>query len=100
MKNEVKEKIINFIKWIKQECKDWKTLVVLIAVIIIMYFPVWGGYLLYYFFRWNCFLVMASAIFAFWLGPFTPFFPLCIAITLSIKKLMQLKNKKGDNYER
>ena len=93
----LKQKVINFLKWIKKECKDWKTLIVLMCVIIIMYSPVWLGYLLYFIFKWNWCLVMASVTAAFWFGPFTPFFPLCIAITLSIKKIIQFKNKKrGD----
>ena len=60
------------------------------------------GYLLYYIFKWNWCIVMGAVTFAFWFGPFTPFFPLCIAITLFIKKIMQVKKrKKGEqNYER
>ena len=97
----LKQKFINFLKWIKKECKDWKTLIVLICVIIIMYMPVWLGYLLYFIFKWNWCLVVASVTAAFWFGPLTPFFPLCIALTLSIKKVMQIKNKrKGENNER
>ena len=97
----LKQKFINFLKLIKKECKDWKTLIVLICVIIIMYMPVWLGYLLYFIFKWNWCLVVASVTAAFWFGPLTPFFPLCIALTLSIKKVMQIKNRrKGENNER
>ena len=99
-KKVVKQKAINVLAWLKKECKDWKTLIVLICVIIIMYIPVWLGYLLYFIFKWNWCLVMASVTAAFWFGPLTPFFPLCIAITLSIKKVMQIKNRrKGENNE-
>lgn len=91
---KVKEKTINLIEWLKKECKDWTTLIVFICVIIVMYMPIWGGYLLYYIFRWNWCLVMASVTFAFWFGPLTPFFPICIAITLSIKKLIEVKKRK------
>lgn len=95
MKKDLKKKTKNLFIWLKNECKDWRTFFVLICVIAIMYAPVWGGYLLYYIFRWNWCLVLASLTLTFWFGPFTPFFPLCIAITLSIKKLIQVKNKKN-----
>ena len=94
----LKEKVINFLKWIKNECKDWRTLILLICVILTIYSTVWLGYLLYFIFKWNWCLVMASVTAAFWFGPFTPFFPLCIAITLSLKKIIQIKNNKiGEN---
>ena len=100
MRNKtVKQKAINLWNWFKKECKDWKTLIVLICVIIIMYSPVWLGYLLYFIFKWNWCLVVASVTAAFWFGPLTPFFPLCIAITLSIKKVMQIKNRKRGEKE-
>lgn len=95
----------NFIEWLKNECRDWRTFVVLLCVIAVVYSPVWGGYLLYFIFKWKWCLVMASVTFTFWLGPFTPFFPLCIAITLFIKKIMQIvrikkykKNKKDKEH--
>ena len=98
-KKNVKQKAINIWDWFKNECKAWKTLIVLICVIVIMYSPVWLGYLLYFAFKWNWCLVMASVTAAFWFGPLTPFFPLCIAITLSIKKIMQVKNRRrGERY--
>ena len=92
----MKEKIYNFFRWLKNECKDWTTAFILIWVIAIVYFPVWGGYLLYAMFGWNWCAVMASSAAIFWLGPFTPFFPLCIAITLTIKKIMQIKKRENN----
>lgn len=48
MKKEIlTQKIINFFKWIWQECTDWKTFVLLLCVVFVMYAPVWGGYLLH-----------------------------------------------------
>ena len=39
---------------------------------------------------------MATVVLTFWAGPFTPFFPLAIAITLFIKKIMKFKkNREG-----
>lgn len=55
-------------------------------MIAVVYSPVWVGYLLYAAFGWEWASVMASACLVFWAGPFTPFFPICIGITLSIKR--------------
>lgn len=95
-KKVVKEKSINIFTWLKEECKDWRTFFILICVIIVLYIPVWGGYLLYFLFKWNWCLTMANLFVAFWAGPFTPFFPLAIAITLSIKKIMRIEKRKNN----
>ena len=89
----LKERIIRFLRWIWEQCKDWHTVVLLIFVIIVMYFPVWGGYMLYGMFGWGWCAAAASAYMLFWAGPFTPFFPLCIFITLSLKKLLGGRKK-------
>ena len=85
----IKEKIIQFFKWIKKECKDTKTLILFGIIVVIMYSPVWLGYLLFGIFKWTWCSVLASAYLAFWAGPFTPFFPCCIAATLAIKRIME-----------
>ena len=81
-------------EWLKKECKDGRTLVIFIIVLIVMYSPVWLGYLLYYIFKWKWSMIMATVVLTFWAGPFTPFFPLAIAITLFIKKIIKIKKKK------
>lgn len=63
-----------------------------------MYSPVWGGYLLHWLFDIKEASVVATAYLAFWAGPFTPFFPMCIAITLGIKRFFEkLKSRKDKN---
>lgn len=89
----IKNKVVNFLKWILKECKDKKTIIILLFVIIIMYFPVWGGFVLGGWLKWQWCYAVASAYALFWAGPFTPFFPVCIAITLGIKKLITKKHK-------
>ena len=86
MISKLKDKFVRFCRWIWQECKDTKTLLLLLLVIAVVYSPVWGGYLLYAIFGWEWASVMASACLVFWAGPFTPFFPICIGITLAIKR--------------
>ena len=89
-----KEKIKVFFRWIWQECKDIKTLGILLCVIAVVYSPVWGGYLLHAILGWKWASVMASACLLFWAGPFTPFFPICIGITLSIKRWLECRARK------
>ena len=88
---ELKNKFIAFLKEIKKELKDRRTILIFICVVIIMYIPVWGGYLLYWIFKWKWCIGMATMYAIFWAGPFTPFFPLCIAITFFIKKFWEGK---------
>ena len=41
---------------------------------------------------------VGSACFAFWLAPFTPFLPLCIGITLGIRKVIdKIRSKHRDS---
>ena len=82
----MKERIKNFLLWIWSECKDKRTVALLLLVMAVMHAPVWGGYLLHALFGWEWCSVAASAYLLFWAGPFTPFIPLCIAITLWIKR--------------
>ena len=88
------EKVKAFFRWIWKECRDWRTVVLLIAVVAVVYSPVWVGYLLKLIFGWNWAAVMATAVLLFWAGPFTPLFPLCIALTLTIKKWWEKRKKQ------
>ena len=88
------EKVKAFFRWILDECRDWRTVVLLIAVVATVYSPVWVGYLLKLIFGWHWASVMATAVLVFWAGPFTPFFPVCVALTLAIKKWWEKRKKK------
>lgn len=96
MKQKILKRIKNFLHWVWDECKDRKTIMLLLAVIVVMYAPAWGGFLLHAIFGWSWCSVIATAYVLFWAGPFTPFFPICIAITLSIKKATEVKKRKED----
>lgn len=80
------KKCKDFILWIWHECKDWRTVLLLGIVITVVYSPVWVCYLLYFIFKWKWCFVVATAILAFWAGPFSPFFVICVSITLAIKR--------------
>lgn len=88
--NKTKE----FILWVWHECKDWKTLVLLGMVCLVIGVPVWGGFLLGILFHWEWAYAVASVCWAFWMLPGAPFFALCVSITLIIKKFFKSIIKK------
>lgn len=75
-------------KWLWQQLKDWRNLVIFVIVFIVLSCEVWVPYLVYFITGSKWWLAIGSACWAFWLGPFTPFLPLCIVITLGIRKLI------------
>lgn len=93
MFSKLKDKFFSFCRWIWKECKDVKTFLLFLLVIAVVYSPVWGGHLLSAIFGWKWATAMASACLVFWAGPFTPFFPICVGITLSIKRLIKWRTK-------
>ncbi len=42
---KILEKTKDFLLWVWEECKDWKTLVLLGIVCVVIGLPVWGGVL-------------------------------------------------------
>ena len=66
---KLKNKFINFCKWVWSECKDWHTLVLFAIVVVLMYAPVWLGYILYFVFKSKWAMGVASAYLVFWAGP-------------------------------
>lgn len=84
-------------KWIWFNLRDWRTAIIFVIVFLVLSSEVWLFYLLGIiswgseFSKW-C-IGIASACWIFWLGPGTPFLPLCIAITAGIKALFN--NAKG-----
>ena len=92
--NWAKKKIIDFLKWLWQECKDWRTFVLLVIVCVVIGFPVWGGYLLYFITGWEWTLIVATALLAFWWLPGAPYFAVCVAVTLAIKRFFERRKEK------
>lgn len=71
--------------WIWVNIRDWRTAIIFIIVFLIVSSEVWLMYLLYFITGNAWFLGIGSACWIFWLGPGTPFLPLCIGITIGIK---------------
>lgn len=93
---KLKDKCIRFCQWIWQECKDIKTFFLLLIVIAVVYSPVWIGYLFNIVFGWKWASVISSAYLLLGVGPFTPFFPICIGITLYIKRWTEHRTQQKD----
>ena len=88
--NWAKNKIVRLAKWIWHECKDWKTFVLFVGVCFVVGIPVWLGYILSIVFHWAWASAVANAMLIFWnVVPGTPFFVVCLSITLGIKKIWE-----------
>ena len=86
--------VLSFFKWVWTECKDWRTLVLLGIICLILSSPIWIFGILYFTFHWEWALVAGLAVWGFWMLPGAPFFALSVSITLAIKKIFQ-KVKRG-----
>ena len=91
--------IKNFVVWVLKECKDWKTLILLGVVCLLLGFPVWAGYLLGFLFALEWAIITATIAWAFWMLPGAPFFALAVTITLAIKKIYEKYSKKEETIK-
>ena len=87
--DKIKIKLKELIHWVITELKDWHTIILFFIVCFIMYLPVFVGYGAHALFKISAGSIIATAYVVFWAGPFTPFFPLCLAITLFIKRILE-----------
>ncbi|MBE6557575.1 MAG: hypothetical protein E7661_00955 [Ruminococcaceae bacterium] len=104
MKKFIKKMIgkgIEFLKWLWAECKDWRTLVLLGIVSLVLSSPIWIFYALGFVFNWSWAFWVATAIWGFWWLPGAPFFAIAVSVTLAIKKIFEkVKEKKLRNAEK
>ena len=94
------KKFIDLNKWILAQLKDWKTFVLFLGVCAVMSVEVWLPYILGFVTGNKWWFGIGSAWWLFWIGPGTPFIPLCIAITLAIKKLFFKKRTRKNEREK
>jgi len=88
------KKLVNFFKFV---LKDKASKIIFVIVFLVMSSEVWLCYLLGFIFQNAWLLGIASACWLFWLGPFTPFLPICLAITAGIRALWGKLRKKGEH---
>ena len=87
----------DFLLWVWNECKDWRTLALLGIVCLAVGFPVWAGYLVGFLFHWEWALWVATICWGFWMLPGAPFITLCVTITLLIKRFFEKRRKNQRN---
>lgn len=89
-------KVWYFLKNLVKKLANPLNIIIFIIVLVVMYSPTWVGYLIYFISKNPYHLIYANAYALFWAGPFTPFFPLCLAITFGIRKIWDriFKNKQ------
>lgn len=75
------------ISWLIKQLKDKKNIVIFIIVFLVLSSEVWIPYLLAIITGNKWWWGIGSACWAFWLAPFTPFLPLCIALTFGVRKI-------------
>ena len=92
-------KIVSVWKWLWKQLKDWHNLVIFAIVFVVLSSEIWVPYLIGIITGDKYWFAIGSACWAFWLAPFTPFLPLCIAITLGIRKIIDhiKRRKDGDS---
>jgi hypothetical protein len=85
-------------KWLWKQLKDWRNAVIFAIVAIILSCEVWIPYIIGAITGDAYWFGIGSVCWAFWLAPFTPFLPLCIVITLGIRKITdKLRRRKDAN---
>ena len=85
--------------WCWKELRDWRTFLIFIIVQLIVGSEVWVPLILGLIFNNKGLLAFAGTMEAFWLLPGTPFIPICIAITIGIKALIDKRKKKKETIE-
>ena len=92
--------IKRFVINILHQLEDKRNLAIFFYMLAVLSAPIWLFYTLAVMFDIKALYAVASVYWAFWAGPMTPFFPLCVAITLAIRKILDKllwkKNDRGD----
>lgn len=85
---------VRLLRYVGAALKDARNWLIFAAVYAVMTAPTWAGWLLFLLTGNPWHMTYSSAYMAFWALPFTPLIPLCIAITLGIRKLMKKPPRK------
>lgn len=90
------DKVWRGIKRLLTALKDKTNIIIFIITFIVLSSEVWIMYLLYFITGNLWFLGVGSACWAFWLAPFTPFLPICLALTFCVRKIFdKIKAKRS-----
>lgn len=84
-----------FFVWLFKQLRDKTNIVIFFSVFLVLSCEVWIPYLIAIITGIEWWWAVGSACLAFWLAPFTPFVPLCLALTAAVRKIYdKIKNKK------
>ncbi len=88
-------KAFDLLKRLFRTLKDKTNIIIFACVLVIVSCEVWVPYLIAIITGNNWWWAIGSACWAFWLAPFTPFLPLCFAITFAVRKIYDKIKKKN-----
>lgn len=88
------QKIKNAMQSIARQLKDWKNWIIFIVVMLVVGSEVWIPGLIGVLTGNAWWYGVAAVCWAFWLAPFTPFLPLCLAITFAVRKIFDKIKKR------
>lgn len=95
---KVWERFKKFFVWLFKQLKDKKNIIIFIITVLALSSEVWFSFLMAVLTKNKWWWGIGSACWAFWLAPFTPFIPLCIAITVGVRKILdKITEKKNKN---
>ena len=84
-----------FFVWLFKQLKDKTNIVIFFSVFLVLSYEVWIPYLIAIITGIEWWWAVGSACRAFRLASFTPFVPLCLALTAAVRKIYdKIKNKK------
>ena len=89
----MKQKLKKFFKWLWHELKDPLNLIIFIIVNVVVSASVWVPLLFAFITGDSYWYGIAAAVEVVWLGP-VPYIPICLAITLGIRAVIELIRKK------
>lgn len=87
-------KFKGFITWLLKRLKDKTNIVIFCTVCLVLSSEVWISYLMAIITGNEWWWLIGSACWAFWLAPFTPFIPLCLLLTVAVRKVYDRIKKK------
>lgn len=100
---KIKDKIKSGLKRLFNTLKDKTNILIFVIVFLILSSEVWGSYLIGLITGNAWWFGIASVCWLFWLGPFTPFLPLCLAITFAVRKVIdkirKTQQKRNDGLK-
>lgn len=91
------------VKAIFAQLKDRTNIIIFLSVFLVLSSEVWVPFLLGIITGKAWWYGIAATCWGFWLAPFTPFLPLCVAITFGIRKgidAIRKRKKKRKNIDK